>query len=120
MLTGGDQYKRCSELSVPAMSSEPPSAAEQPGNDAQLSKADKARLYRLKLKASLDSAQLEQSRKKNRCAPCSKDLPLLGSWVEELECFAGFLGAKRGPRRAGRPAHRPGPGEQDVAEMVWG
>jgi hypothetical protein len=43
-------------------------AGEQPPGDTQLSKADKARRYRTKLKASLDAAQLEECRRKNRCA----------------------------------------------------
>lgn len=44
-------------------------AAGDSGPGTGLTKADKARAYRQKLKETLDHAQVEESRRKNRCVP---------------------------------------------------
>ena len=53
-----------------AMSSD---AAGDSGPGTGLTKAGKARAYRQKLKETLDQAQIEESRRKNRCVPAWKN-----------------------------------------------
>lgn len=54
-----------------AMSSD--AAGGDSGAGTGLTKADKARAYRQKLKETLDQAQIDESRRKNRCVPAWKN-----------------------------------------------